>query len=250
MHRVFQIGRGTLWVSKEQKAEFKVACFHLKVAFAMKGSSEKSMPFYVHIVCDHGYWFLNRWHSLWAFSNNIAESYNKAVNIAHNHTTSRGANGKTNREAQSAERRAEVAPSKMAHGLVQVAKQFQLSKYFFFQDIIVSDAKVIAAGRILRFFKASPRWKKCTETRLRESQLRESDAKVSAVGRISRFFRASPRWKKWTESRLRASQLRESAETLVQGSDRGRSRRKLVDQDSEHVVGNGEKLQENDMAMS
>jgi hypothetical protein len=61
--------------------------------------------------------------SQWAFSNNIAVSYNMAVNMVHNHTTRAGA-----------------------------PKQFQLSKYFFF---IVSDAKLIAAGRILRFFKAS-----------------------------------------------------------------------------------------------
>jgi hypothetical protein len=44
-------------------------------------------------------------------------------------------------------------------------------------------------------------------------------------------------WKKLTESRLRESEMREAAETLVQGSDRGRSGRKLPDKPSEPVVG-------------
>jgi hypothetical protein len=179
--------------------------------------------------------------SQWAFSNNIAESYNMAVNIAHNHTTRGGANGRTNREAQSAERGAEVSPSMMAHGLVQVAKQFQLSKYFFFQDImvsediIVSDAKLIAAGRILRFFKASPVW-------LTRQILAEKWAD----------FLEGLVWTKLTESRLRESQLREAVETLVQGSDRGRSRRKLADKASETVVGDRdrEELQDKHMDTS
>jgi hypothetical protein len=250
MYRVFKIGRGTLWVSTEQKAEFKEACFHLKVAFAMKGSSEKSMPFYVHIVCDHGYLFLNRWHSLWAFSNNIAESYNKALNIAQNHTTRGGANGRTNREAQGPERRAEVSPSMMAHGLVQVAKQFQLSKYFSFKDIIDSDAMRIAARRIWRFFRASLWGKKVMESRAMRIAASEADAKCIAAGRIWRFFRASPVWKKVMESRLRASQLRESTGTLDEGADRGIPRRRLVDKTSEHVVGDGGEHHEDHMDMS
>jgi hypothetical protein len=41
-----------------------------------------------------------RWH-LWAFSNNIAESYNISCNIAHKHTTRAGATGRKTKDLQS-----------------------------------------------------------------------------------------------------------------------------------------------------
>jgi hypothetical protein len=95
MHKVFTIAKMHA-PSHADIARYSDFCFHLKVAWRLRGSNEFCVPYYIHLICDHSPSMLERWGSLWLFSNNISESYNKVLNQAWKHTTRMGANGRYN----------------------------------------------------------------------------------------------------------------------------------------------------------
>jgi hypothetical protein len=150
MYRVFRVAKLEA-PSHEEIRQYSNDCFYLKRAWRERGFKEDCVPYYIHLVCDHSPELLELWGSLWIFSNQMSESFNKILNGTWLHTMGQGGNGRANQQlkaealAKGLVYKQKDGKAQEAFGLVACGERMILRYSFLFEHELEMAMKEVEA---------------------------------------------------------------------------------------------------------